>query len=260
MTSSSSFWGRTWPGAAFLLALLVLWELSARAVGSPNFPGVLAVLAALRDSWPSLCEEMGVTLARAAAGLLLALVTMLPLGIFIGRVRAVGDFIEPVFDLLRPLPPLAIVPVAMLFAGVGSAAKVMVVFYSVSFPILLSAVDAVRSAHPMLGNVARSLRMSRREIMFEVDLPAALPQIAVGIRIAVALALLVSVSAEMLLSTNGIGTIIVRSQEQFRIAQGLAALVVIAVTALAINGVVARVERRLLGWHLGRQAAVSSAA
>jgi ABC-type nitrate/sulfonate/bicarbonate transport system permease component len=258
MTAPRKLWPRIWPGAAFLLALLVLWEVSARMVASPNYPGVLAVLAALRGSWTTVWREMGVTLLRAAGGLLLALATMLPLGIFIGRVRAVGDFVEPVFDLLRPLPPLAIVPVAMLFAGVGSAAKVMVVFYSVSFPILLSAVDAVRCAHPMLANVARSLRMSRRETMFEIDLPAALPQIAVGIRIAVALALLVSVSAEMLLSTNGIGMIVMRAQEQFRIAEGLAALVVIAVTALVINGIVARIERNVLGWHLGRQAAVAA--
>lgn len=251
-------WRQAWPGALFLLALLLIWELAARAIASPNFPGVLTVLATLKATGPELLREMGVTLWRAAAGLLLALVTMLPLGVFIGRVRAVGDFIEPLFDMLRPLPPLAIVPVAMLFAGVGSAAKVMVVFYSVSFPIVLSTIDAVRSAHPMLSNVARSLRMSRREIMLEIDLPAALPQVIVGIRIAVALALLISVSAEMLLSTDGIGNFIMRSQEQFRVAQGLSALMVIAATALIVNSLVARIERRALRWHYARQASAVS--
>jgi len=144
---------------------------------------------------------------------------MLPLGIFIGRVRSVGDYIEPVFDMLRPLPALAIIPLAMIFAGVGSTAKIMVIYYSVPFPIVLSTIDAVRSAHPMLSNVARSLRLTRREIMLQIDFPAALPKIMVGVRIAVALAILVSVSAEMLLSTDGMGYFIVRAQQQFRIGR-----------------------------------------
>lgn len=246
-----------WPGAVFLMGLLVLWEILSRLYPSPAFPGFLAVASALLSMTFVLLREMGFTLWRAAAGLALALITMLPLGIFIGRVRAVGDFIEPIFDLLRPLPPLAIVPVVMLFAGTGSLAKIMVIYYSVSFPIVLSTVDAVRNSHPMLSNVARSLRLSRREIMFEIDLPEALPQVMVGIRIAIALALLVSVSAEMLLSTNGIGNFIMRSQEQFRVAPEIAAVIVIAIVALVINGMVARLERRILRWHHERQALTS---
>jgi ABC-type nitrate/sulfonate/bicarbonate transport system permease component len=159
--------------------------------------------------------------------------------------------------MLRPLPPLAIVPVAMLFAGVGSGAKVLVIFYSVSFPIVLSTIDAVRSAHPMLTSVARSLRLSRRQIMLQIDMPAALPQVIVGIRIAVALSILISISAEMLLSTDGIGNVIMRSQEQFRVAMGMAALLVIAATALIINGLVRWIERRALAWHYARQVALS---
>jgi ABC-type nitrate/sulfonate/bicarbonate transport system permease component len=246
-----------WPGAAFVLFLFFVWELSARWVASPNFPGAFTVLSTLATAAPTLLTEMGITLWRAGAGLLLALVVMLPLGIFIGRVRAVGDFVEPLFDMLRPLPPLAIVPVAMLFAGVGSGAKVLVIFYSVSFPIVLSTIDAVRSAHPMLTSVARSLRLSRRQIMLQIDMPAALPQVIVGIRIAVALSILISISAEMLLSTDGIGNVIMRSQEQFRVAMGMAALLVIAATALIINGLVRWIERRALAWHYARQVALS---
>ena len=100
-----------WPGTLFLLGLLLIWEVAARQVASPNFPGALTVLSKLGEVSPTLLREMGVTLWRAAAGLLLALVTMLPLGVFIGRFRALGDFIEPVIDMLRPLPP-TLVPAA----------------------------------------------------------------------------------------------------------------------------------------------------
>lgn len=239
-------------GAVFVGALLLAWEAGARAAGSPGFPPFTAVLAALGADAGELLAQMGWTVARAAAGFALALVVMLPLGIFIGRTPRVGQFVEPLIDLLRPLPPLAIVPVAMLFMGTGSAAKVAVIFYGASFPLLLNAIDATRATHPMLVNVGRSIGLTRGEIMREIDLPAALPQIMGGVRLSLAIALLISVSSEMLLSTDGVGNYLMRAQETFRIAAGLAGLLVIALVSLAVNRGVHRIERRLLAWHHAR--------
>lgn len=241
-----------WAGLVLILLLLLGWELSARAIGSPSYPGVTAVLQALLNDSSTFAEQIGVTLARAAAGFALALITMLPMGVFIGRTPRVGDYLEPAIDLLRPLPPLAIVPVAMLFAGIGSAAKISVIFYTASFPLLINAIDATRATHPLLVNVARSIGLSRTEIMRFVALPAALPQIMSGIRQSIALSLLVSVSSEMLLSTDGLGNYLMRAQEQFQIANGLAAIVVIAVASLVINTVVLCIEQHLLAWHYAR--------
>lgn len=240
------------PGLLTVIAVLLAWELGARAVGSPNFPGFAAVVAAWTTDWRVFGLELLTTLWRAAAGFLAALATMLPLGIFIGRVPRIGGFLEPAIDLLRPIPPLAIVPIAMLFAGTGSAAKVLVVFYSASFPILINAIEATRATHPVLVLVGRSIGLSPAQIMWRIDLPAALPQISAGVRMAIAAALLVSVSAEMLLSSDGIGNLVSRSQEQFQIAQGLGAVLLIAIASLAINVAVRRLERRLLAWHEGR--------
>lgn len=247
-----------WPGLLFMAALLLAWELSARAVASPSYPGFATVLQSLVGDAPVFFEQIGITLARAAAGFGLALVTMLPLGIFIGRTPKVGQYLEPAIDLLRPLPPLAIVPVAMLFAGTGSAAKISVIYYSACFPLLLNAIDATRATHPLLVNVGRSIGLSRLEIMRSIDLPAALPQIMSGVRLSVALSLLISVSAEMLLSTDGIGNYLMRAQEQFRIAAGLAGITVVALVSLAVNTVVRRVEQRLLAWHHARQGLASN--
>lgn len=241
-----------WPGLVFTAALLLGWELAAKAAGSPSFPGFLAVLHALRQDGLELAAQMALTLGRAAIGFALALAVMLPLGIFVGRTPRIGRYIEPAIDLLRPLPPLAIVPVAMLFAGTGSAAKISVIFYSAAFPILINAIDATRSTHPLLLDVGRSIGLSRAEIMRLIDLPAALPQIMSGVRLGLAVALLVSVSSEMLLSTDGIGNYLMRAQEQFQISGGLAGILTIALLSLAINTVVLRVERRLLAWHHAR--------
>lgn len=241
-----------WPGLAFMALLLAAWEFAARRAASPSFPGFAAVVQALVAELPAFAAQMGITLWRAAAGCALALATMLPLGILIGRTPRLARYVEPLIDLLRPLPPLAIVPVAMLFAGTGSAAKVLVVFYSAAFPCLISAIDATRATHPLLIHVARSLGLGRGEIMRQIDLPAALPQMMAGVRLSLAVALLVSVSSEMLLSTDGIGNYLMRAQEQFLIAQGLAAIVLIALVSLAINTAVQSVERRLLAWHHAR--------
>lgn len=237
------------PGALFVGALLLAWEAVARALDSPGLPALSAVLVALAADAGELFLQMGWTVARAGAGFALALVVMLPLGIFIGRTPRVGQFVEPLIDLLRPLPPLAIVPVAMLFMGTGSAAKVAVVFYGASFPLLINAIDATRATHPMLVNVGRSIGLTRGEIMREIDLPAALPQIMGGVRLSVAIALLISVTSEMLLSTDGMGNYLMRAQETFRIAAGLAGLLVIALVSLAINAGMRGIERRLLAWH-----------
>ncbi|MDM0045630.1 ABC transporter permease [Variovorax dokdonensis] len=248
--SLSSFASRfNWPGAIFMALLLLLWEWSARAVASPNFPGLLQVLGVLINDSAELAPQMAVTLWRAAAGFALALVVMLPLGIFIGRTPAFGRYVEPMIDLLRPLPPLAIVPVAMLFMGTGSAAKISVIFYSASFPLLIHAIDATRGTHPLLVQVGRSLGLTRVEIMRQIDLPAALPKIMAGVRVAIAVALLISVSSEMLLSTDGVGNYLMRSQEQFRIAAGLAGLIAIALVSLTINIGVRAIENHLLAWH-----------
>jgi NitT/TauT family transport system permease protein len=243
------------PGTLFLVGLAVLWEIMARVSPSPNFPAFSTVLTTLVTNFDVIAYETLQTLKRAAVGFLIALATMLPLGIFLGRVKAAADFVEPIIEFIRPLPPIAMIPVAMIFLGIGDPARIAVVAYGCAFPILINAIEAVRGAHPMLGNVARSLRFTRSERMRLIDLPAALPQIMAGVRISIATALLLSVVAEMLLAANGLGTYIVRAQERFQIANNLAALLTIVILALIINALLEQADRKLLSWYHERHAA-----
>lgn len=240
---------RAWPALLLMFVILGTWELGARAAASPNVPPFSAVVNALLTNSAVILPQMLHTLRRAMLGLALATVTMIPLGILIGRIRWLGDLLEPVIDLLRPLPPPAIAPLVMLFAGVGDGAKITVIFYTAAFPILIHAIDGIRGTHPLLHTVSRSLRLRRAEALWFVDLPATLPVIMTGLRLAVAAALLVSVTAEMLLSTDGIGVYLLRSQETFRVADGLAGICVIALVGWAINTAFLEVDRRVLHWH-----------
>lgn len=244
-----------WPGLAFTLAMLFAWHLLAESSGNRNFPAPLAVYTALVSNSGEFAAQMSHTLWRAAAGFFLALVTMLPLGLLVGRIPALRSLLGPVIEVLRPIPPLAIVPIAMLFAGTGSEAKILVIFYSASFLLLINAIDATRSTHPALLNSARSLGLGRFAVIRYIDLPASLPRVMVGVRLSVSMALLISVASEMLLSSDGIGFVVITSQEQFRIAEGVAAIVFIGVISLLINWVLQRYESRLLAWHINQAAA-----
>jgi NitT/TauT family transport system permease protein len=237
------------PALAFLGGVLALWELSTLHPASANVPTPGHVAAAFAANLPSMLVEIGHTLARAGIGLALAIVLMIPLGVVLGRFPLVSALLEPIVDFLRTLPPLALVPIAMIFAGTGDAAKIAVIFYGASFPILLNTIDAVRGAHPMLHDTARALRLTQLESMTLIDAPAATPQIMAGIRTSVSISLLVSVTAEMLLSTNGIGVFILRSQENFKISAEIAGIVLVALVSWLINEAYQATDRRLLRWH-----------
>jgi len=242
------------PGTLLIVFLLAVWQWLAVAAASPNAPTVGAVLAALWQDAPVLAVEAGYTVSRAFAGLAIAILVAVPLGIALGRLRLLGDLATPVIDLLRPLPPIAVAPLAMIFAGTGAAAKIGVIAYGCAFPILLTTFDAVRGTPPLMLQVGRSLGMSRRDVMWLVDMPSALPHVMTGVRISLSLSLLISVSTELILSSDGLGNFIMRQQQNFRIADEVAALLLIAVLGLAMSQLFALADRRLLSWHYGRLA------
>ena len=236
-------------GLVVPVAILVAWQVLAWRAGTPLFPGPWQVALSIWKLYPQIVGELGYTLMRAACGFLVAAALMVPLGILLGRLRLVGAVLEPIMDMLATLPPPAVIPMVMLFAGTGDVAKIIIIAYAASVPLLMNTYEASKTLHPMANVVARSLRLSRFEAMLHVDLPASLPMIATGVRLAVAAALLVSVTSEMLLATNGIGVFIQRQQENFQISGGLAAIAFIAVLGLIINNLVFLLEKRWLFWH-----------
>ena len=231
------------------LVLLVLWHLAALAYATPLFPGPIKVASAFWLNLDKIAAQIGVTLLRAATGFLLALIVMVPLGIVLGRIQLLGKLFEPAIDMISTIPPPAVVPLVMLFAGTGDWAKIVVIAYAAAVPLLMNTVEAARGIHPMLSAVARSVGLSRLETMRLIDWPASLPMIATGARLAIAASLLVSVTSEMLLATNGIGVFLQRAQDNFRMDQGLAGILAIAFAGLAVNSGVRWLEKRWLFWH-----------
>jgi NitT/TauT family transport system permease protein len=236
-------------GVLSVALVLVGWHFLAWHYDTVLFPGPWRTAQAIVANFGTIADEMGNTLRRAFTAFGLSVLFMVPFGIACGRLRPLGMVVDPILEFLVTIPPPAIIPIAMLFAGVGDVAKIAVICYAMIPNGLINTIETVRQAPPMLERVGRSLRLGRVELMALVDLPAAMPGIVTGLRLAVTGSLLVTITAEMLLSTDGIGAFVQRSQQSFHVSAGLAGIVAIAIVGLIVNVGLRQIERRLLHWH-----------
>jgi NitT/TauT family transport system permease protein len=242
-----------WPANPWSLLSIALvlagWQLVAWHYDTVLFPGPWQTAVAAAHDFHAIAVEMGHTLRRALIAFLLSVAVMVPFGIACGRLRPLGLIVDPILEFLVAIPPPAVIPIVMILAGIGDVAKIAVISYAMVPSILITAIETVRQAPPMLNRVGRSLRFSRLELMTLIDLPAALPGIVTGFRLAIAGSLLVTITSEMLLSTNGIGAFVQRNQESFQVSSGLAGIVAIAIMGLLVNVGFRLIEERLLFWH-----------
>jgi len=182
------------------------------------------------------------------AAVLLAVV----LGLLMGRFVAIYNLFEPLVELLRPLPKPALLPPLMLFLGLGDAMKLAVVGLAVFFPVLINTVQGVRGIDPVLINTARTFGCGRVTILLKVILPASLPMILAGMRVSLALGLILVVIAEMLAGTGGLGYLILDMQRSFRAQHMYAWLVILAVLGYTLNAVFLTIERRVIHWSAAK--------
>jgi NitT/TauT family transport system permease protein len=241
---SVNLWG------VFSIALVLAgWQLVAWHHDTVLFPGPVETAVSVVENFRAISNEIGNTLRRAFTAFGLSVLFMVPFGIACGRLRPLGLIVDPILEFLTTIPPPAIIPIVMILAGVGDVAKIAVISYAMVPSILITTIETVRQAPPMLDRVGRSLRLNRLELMALIDLPAAMPGIVTGFRLAITGSLLVTITSEMLLSTNGIGAFVQRSQESFRVSSGLAGIVAIAIMGLLVNIGLRQLEERLLFWH-----------
>ncbi len=240
-------------GFGTLLAVLVLWEVASRArVLNPQFfPPVTDILATFVALWTNnvFPPHLAATLARMAVGYGVAVALGVGLGLLMGRWRGIYDLFEPLVEFLRPMPPVALIPVLILLVGIGDEMKIIVVAFASLFPILLNTVDGVRGVHPTLLDVARTFRFGELDTLRRVILPAALPQIVAGLRISLAIALIVALVSEMIGATQGLGYFVLQAQRSLRIRDMYAAIVMLALLGFTVNALFLLAESRVLAWH-----------
>ncbi len=242
-------------GLLVLLAVVPIWELVGR-VGLVNplfFPPMSKILKSffLLCSSGDIPYQILLSLKRAAAGYLLAVIVFIPLGIAMGLFDRVYRMLEMVIEMVRPIPPPVVVPVAMLFFGLGDEMKIFVIFFSCAWPILLNTYDGVRSIDRVLIYTVRTFRLSQSRAIIKVILPAASPQIMTGLRISLGVTLILIVISEMVGSTDGIGYFILDSQRKFKVDQMYAGMLSLAILGYALNQLFYFFYNSLLAWHRG---------
>lgn len=236
-----------------IAALLAVWEIAPRLglVDRTFLPPFSEVAVAwwqlLLDG--QLAEHAQASLTRSLTGFALAVVVAVPLGLLIGWYKPLAGLLGPLLEVFRNTAALALLPVFVLLLGIGETSKISIVLYACTWPILLNTISAVRSVDPTLLRLARSMDLPALRIFQKVILPASVPTVFTGIRLAGGFAILILVAAEMVGAKAGLGYLINSSQFNFAIPEMYAGIITISAIGVAFNQLLVALERRFTSWR-----------
>lgn len=235
-----------------ILLLLTLWEIAPRTgLVDPTFFPPFSKVA---ESWwglvisGDLYAHFQASILRSLFGFGLAILVSIPLGLIIGWYPLASELLNPVLEVFRNTAALALLPVFILLLGIGETSKVSIVFFACTFPILLNTINAVRNVDALLIKAAKSMALPSYKLFYKVILPASIPTIFTGIRMAGSSSILVLIAAEMVGAKEGLGYLINYSQQNFQIPQMYAGIITISLLGVAINYLLVSLERKFSSW------------
>lgn len=236
-----------------LILFVLLWEFAPR-IGLvertflPPFSEVVqAWLELLRSG--ELWRHFQASITRSVFGFALAIILAIPLGLVIGWYALARDLFTPILEVFRNTAALALLPVFILILGIGEVSKIAIVFFGCTWPILLNTISAVKNVDPLYIKSARSMNISSFKLFYKVILPASVPTIFTGIRMAGTGAILLLIAAEMIGAKAGLGYFITYSQYNFLIAEMYAGIVTISLLGLLVNYGLSCLERYFSRWQ-----------
>ena len=249
-------WNTRWLGVGLIVVLLLalgssgsdrqdaVAELSAhernsRRVVAPHISRANC-LASSRDS-----------LWRMFAGYFIGVLLGVLLGLLMGYFRFFYNLLEPITEVLRPIPSPAYLPIVILFLGIDDEMKIFMIAFASLFPVLINTYSGVRSVDPIQLQTARTFGVTGRKLIWQIVLPASSPYIFTGMRVSLAVALIVMVISEMVAASSGIGYFILSAQRGFQIREMFAGVLTLAVVGYVLNRLFVAIENRVLAWHYG---------
>ena len=245
-------WERTfWPLLA-TLSMLFIWHLAVKWSGTKVFPSPVDVwrgmagLVKKKVLWNDIVDS----LRRVGIGYGLAVVIGVPVGLLLGVFAGLNQVVNPVLQILRPISPIAWIPIAIILFGVGDHAATSLIFLGAFFPIVVACVDGVSNVPTVLRRAGNNFGLSTPGLLLRVILPAALPNILVGLRIALGVAWLVVVAAEMVAVDSGLGYLVIDSRNSGkRYDLVLGAMLIIGIIGLLLDTMARRLERmKMVRW------------
>jgi NitT/TauT family transport system permease protein len=226
--------------------MLVVWHYSVVATGTKIFPSPLSVLNGISELsrkhvlWADILDS----LCRVSIGFTTAAIVGIPLGLLLGWFPAMHQMVNPLFQFLRPISPIAWIPVAIIFFGIGNPAAVFLVFLGSFFPIVVACASGVASVSPVFRKAGSNFGLSNRALLVRVVFPAALPQILIGLRIALGIAWLVVVAGEMVAVDSGLGYLVIDSRNSGkRYDLVVSAMLIIGLIGLILDAAFRRLEK-----------------
>lgn len=220
-----------------------------------KFPPVQALWAALSDllangySGRSFNAQILASVGRALSGFTLAVLIGVPVGIWIGRSRLFDAILTPFLTFMRPIPPIALVPLFTFYFGIGETSKVALIFLTAFLYLVVNTASGVKGVPEDLVLASQSLGLTPRQIFFRVIIPAASAQILTGMRISMTLSWTLVVAAELIAAQVGLGFLIMDATTFFRIPYVFIGIITIGLIGLALEGILLALEKRLLHWR-----------
>lgn len=234
--------------------VIILWEavchLNLVQVYNMPAPEVILKDAVEKISTGVLWKHISVSFIRVLEGFLIAMVSALALGILVGLSRGAERFTELTLQILKPIPPIAWIPLAILWFGIGESSKLYIIFYGAFFPILLNTVDGIHNIDSRYLELGRVYEVDRMQLIRKVILPGALPQILTGIRVGLGNAWVCVVAAEMIAATKGIGYMLSNGRSMSRADDVILAMLLIGIVGKLMDDVLKFISKKIMRWNV----------
>ncbi|TCK26327.1 ABC transporter permease [Pseudonocardia endophytica] len=245
---------RRWLRVLVPLALLGLWQAGSSTGLIPQLvlDSPVTVGRALVELWQDglLRDSIAASLQRAAVGFLIGLVTGLVLGLLTGLSRLGEEMLDSTVQMLRTVPFLALIPLFMIWFGIGEAPKVALIAAACTFAVYFNTYAGVRGVDPRLVEAGRTFGLSRSEVVRQITLPLALPTLLVGVRYSLGVSLLALVAAEQVNARSGLGYIVMDARNSLRVDLVLAGIVVYAALGIVVDLLSRALAKVLMPWHV----------
>jgi NitT/TauT family transport system permease protein len=236
------------------IGLLCVWQLASMRLQTESFPTAIETLKAVpsiltdKESIRNILDSM----RRMAVGLTLAVLFAIPLGLMMGRVKAVANFFNPLMMIIYPVPKAALMPIIMLWLGVGDVSKTLVIFLGVSLPIIYHSFQGGKAVEEKMLWSGAAMGMSAPSRMLRIVLPAALPEILTGCRTGLVLALITMITSEMIARQSGAGNILFNALDMAQYDTVFAMILIVGVMGIIFDAVFERIRLYLVKWSQPR--------
>jgi NitT/TauT family transport system permease protein len=233
-----------------VIGLLGIWQIAALILNTDSFPTALDALRAI----PSILGDKEslinilASLRRMAVGFGLAVIVSIPLGLMMGRSRGVASFFNPLLMVIYPVPKAALMPIIMLWLGVGDIAKTLVIFLGVSLPVIYHSFQGAKAVEEKMLWSGAAMGLSAAQRMVRIVLPAALPEILTGCRTGLVLALITMITSEMIARQSGAGNILFNALDMGQYDTVYAMIIVVGAMGIGLDAAFERMRGRLVRW------------